>query len=133
MGGKIEDGEDKYTAVRRELFEETGLTEKEVEFGKGVWQGELVLLMSGIQTLIKQSFILAKTRKINVTLEHLTPEEKPVAKSLKWFSVNEIKNSKDIIYPVGLHEYLSDLINNGCPDKPIKIVLDKSPSYKEDI
>lgn len=127
IGGKIEEGEDVIAAAQRELFEETGLSKNDVQFGDIVWKGELVLVMSGVETLIKQRFIIAKTTKISVTMENLTSEEKPVAKSLKWFSVEEIKNSNEIIYPVGLDEYLSDLLKNGVPEKPIDIVLDRKP------
>ena len=127
IGGKIEEGEDVITAAQRELFEETGLSANDVQFGKIVWKGELVLVMGGIETLIKQRFIIAKTTKTSVTMENLTPEEKPIAKSLKWFSVEEIKNSSEIVYPVGLDEYLSDLLQNGVPDKSINIILNRKP------
>lgn len=127
IGGKIEDGKDVKSAATRELFEETGLIPDNVEFGNIVWKGELTLIMSGIQTLIKQQFIVAKTKATKVTLNNLTPEEKPVAKSLKWFSINEIKNSNEIIYPVGLDKYLSELLASGTPKNPITIVLDRKP------
>ena len=127
IGGKIEDGEDIISAAKRELFEETGLSSNDVQFGKIVWQGKLVLIMNEVETLIKQRFIIAKTHKTLVTMENLTAEERPVVKSLKWFSVDEIKNSDEIIYPVGLDEYLSDLIQNGTPSNVIDIVLDRKP------
>lgn len=127
IGGKIEDDEDVKSAATRELFEETGLTSDDVEFGDIVWKGELTLIMSDIETLIRQQFVVAKTQVTDVTLKNLTPEEKPVAKSLKWFSTDDIKNSKEIIYPIGLDEYLSELLTSGTPKEPITIVLDRKP------
>lgn len=127
IGGKIEEGENIKSAANRELFEETGLKPDDIEFGNIVWKGELTLIMSGVETLIRQQFITAKTNVTDVTLKNLTPEEKPVAKSLKWFSTDDIKNSREIIYPVGLDEYLSELLIKGSPKEPITIVLDKKP------
>lgn len=130
VGGKIEEGEDLLAAAKRELFEETGLRPKSVSFGKVVWNGELVLNLNGVKTLIRQRFIVARTSKNFVTLKNLTREEKMFEQGLKWFSLYEIKNSNEVIYPVGLDEYLSDLLVNGVPNKPIKIALDKKPNVK---
>ena len=125
IGGKIEEGEDEIAAAKRELFEETGLIPSDVNFGKIVWYGELILSMNSVETLIKQRFIMAKTSKTFVTMKNLTLEEKAVAKDLKWFSLDEIKNSCEIIYPVGLYGYLSNLIQNGVPSELTKIILDR--------
>ena len=43
VGGKIEEGESYLEAATRELFEETSLTESDVEFGNIVWYGNVDL------------------------------------------------------------------------------------------
>ena len=127
VGGKIEDGETPIEASKRELFEETGLSENDVTFGDVIWKGELDLNMKGSMTHINQCFIYAKTSRENVTLKNLTDEEKPVIKSLEWLSLEQIKNSNDIIYPVVLPEYLPDIINGNFPEETLIIDLAKQP------
>lgn len=127
VGGKIEEGESLLQAAKRELFEETGLKESDVKFGKVVWYGEFDLVLHGKKTHLKQSFICAETTKKDVTLENLTDEEKPVAKTLEWFSLDRIKNSEEVIYPVVLPEYLPDIIEGKIPNEPIFIDLAKQP------
>lgn len=131
VGGKIEEGETPIQAAKRELFEETGLSEDDVTFGNVVWKGELNLNMKGSMTHINQCFIYAKTNKENVTLKNLTDEEKPVIKSLEWFSLEKIKNSEEIIYPVVLPEYLSDILEGKIPEEPIFIDLAKQPKKEQ--
>ena len=123
----MEDGETLLQAAKRELFEETGLKENDVKFGKVVWYGEFDLNLHGKKTHLKQSFIYAETTKKYVTLKNLTDEEKLVAKTLEWFSLEKIKSLEEIIYPVVLPEYLPDIIEGKIPSEPIFIDLAKQP------
>ena len=129
IGGKIEKGETIKEAAYRELFEETGLKKEQVTIGNVVWYGEVDLLMHGIITKVKQSFIIAKTNSINVTLNNLTEEEKTVCNKLEWFSIDKIKKCTDIIYPILLTDegYLPTILKGNIPDKVINIDLTKQP------
>ena len=126
-GGEIEEGESIQKAALRELHEETGITKDEVELGPVVWYGEFDLMLNGILTHLKQTFIVAKTKRNNVSFICLDEWEKGALQKLAWFSLEKIKNSKEIIYPIVLSQYLSDIIAGNYPEKPIKINLGKQP------
>lgn len=127
IGGGIEEGESIVDAAIRELYEETGLRKEEFELGPVVWFGEFDLTLVGILTRMKETFIVAKAKRTNVSLTKLDDWEKKVVKGIAWFSLEEIKNSLDVIFPVLLGEYLPDIIAGKYPEKPIEIDLAKQP------
>ena len=126
IGGKIEENETIMETAKRELFEETSINSKDVEFGPIILHGELNLLMNNIQTTINQKFIVARLKtNVNLSLKHLTKEEKRTVTELKWFSLKEIEDSKEIIYPGVLPIYLKQLLDGNIPDSSLKIDLAK--------
>ena len=135
IGGKIEDGETLREAAYRELFEETGLTPEQVEVKQVAWYGEVDLMMHGVLTCVKQSFVIATTKNTSVSLDNLTDEEKPVCTKLEWFSLEKIKNCPDIIYPVLLvePEYLPAILQGNYPSQTIPIDLTRQPVAKNEV
>ena len=123
IGGALKDNETDRQAAIRELFEETGLNHKDVEFGPTVWFGEYEIILNGVLTFLKQRFIVAKTKNKNVFLNKLDENEKKVIKKLRWFSLKDIINSKDVIFPILLPKYLPNILNGKYPKKPTKIQL----------
>jgi 8-oxo-dGTP pyrophosphatase MutT (NUDIX family) len=130
VGGEIEEGESIEEAAIRELHEETGITEEEVKLGPIVWYGEFDYILKGVLTRQKETFIIAKTKKNNVSFTKLDHWEKNVLLKLEWFSLEKIKNCNEIIYPVPLTQYLPDIIAEKYPEKPIEIDLSKQPDKK---
>jgi 8-oxo-dGTP pyrophosphatase MutT (NUDIX family) len=123
IGGEIEPDETIRDAAEREVFEETGLTREDVEFGPQVWFGELDLVLYGKPTHIRQEFVVARTRHRHVSLAHLTDAEKKVVKQVSWFSLDRIINSGEVVHPVRLPEYLPEIIAGKYPEKPVEIDL----------
>jgi predicted acetyltransferase/8-oxo-dGTP pyrophosphatase MutT (NUDIX family)/RimJ/RimL family protein N-acetyltransferase len=127
IGGEIEKDESLMEAAVRELKEETGLSCEDVVFGPKVWFGEFDLVLSGKLRRLQQKFIVARTSKKNVNMKNLTTNEKKVVESIKWFSLDNIINCNEVIYPVGLEEYLIDILDKKYPADPIWIDLDVKP------
>ena len=123
MGGALEDGEAPKEAALREIYEEIGIDANKIKFGHEVWHGEIVLQIAENETLIDQRFFVASTTIENLDLSHLTENEKGKVKTVKWFSLNGIKNTKEKIYPKKLAEYLEPILDGDIPKNSIKIEI----------
>ena len=128
VGGAIEEGESILEAATREIYEETGISKEEIELGPIVWHGEFDLILDGTLTRLNQVFLVAKTKKEDVSFANLTPGEQKTAQKLKWFSLDMIRNCDEVIYPIVLLEYLPDVMLGKYPKSPIEIDLAKQPS-----
>jgi 8-oxo-dGTP pyrophosphatase MutT (NUDIX family) len=128
IGGEINIDETIEQAAIREVFEETGITSDAMQLGPIVWFGEFDLILNGIKTHLKQTFIVATTEQNKVTVDNLTKEEKQIVKSVEWFSFDKILSTKEVIYPVVLKDYLPDILSGNYPEDPIEIDLAKQPS-----
>ena len=130
IGGEVEPGEDLIDTAYREIFEETGLDHSQVKVGPEIWFGEFHLILSGKKRHMKQRFFLARASSNHVRMTHLTDNEKKIIQKLEWFSIEKMEHTEEVIYPVGLSEYLSPIIEGLIPKKPTEIILDRKPLSK---
>ncbi len=131
-GGAIEPGETLLQAAIRELKEETGFQESDVIFGPVVWFGKCDLKLKGILTCLQQEFIVARLKPETdfqaITLKNLTPYEMEMIKKHQWFSIEQIRNCPEPIFPVVLKDHLPALLEGQYPKEPFEIDCAKQPS-----
>jgi 8-oxo-dGTP pyrophosphatase MutT (NUDIX family) len=129
IGEAIEEGESLEDALVREIYEETGLSRDDILLGPVVWHGSFDLILQGVPTHIDQTFIVGHTQQKPLPLARLTGDEKKVAKNLAWFSLENIKNSEEVIYPIVLPEYLQDVLDGKYPQGVLEVDLGKRHGF----
>lgn len=120
-GGQIEKGESVQSCALRELFEETGLKETEITLGPVVWTALYDLILLGQQTRMHEQFIVAHTTKSDVKMTNPTDVEVQMVEQLAWFDLQAIRESHDVIYPLGLDTLLEPILAGHYPETPIDI------------
>jgi ADP-ribose pyrophosphatase YjhB (NUDIX family) len=110
-GGGVNHGEDLATALRRELVEETGLTD--VDVVREVWRGRLQMPLpsTGEVVLSIEHYFLARTQETKITVTGMAQDERDVIATYRWWELKDICASTEIFGPRKLAEYLSRIRN----------------------
>jgi 8-oxo-dGTP pyrophosphatase MutT (NUDIX family) len=128
IGGRLEAGEDHFSAALRELREETGIDQSSLaSVGPKVWFGEQVLTVNQEQTLFCETFIVVRTTAAELHFEEQTAEEKRVIREMRWWTVEDIMKTEDTIVPYVLRQLIANVAAGKYPDEVLRIDLSATP------
>jgi 8-oxo-dGTP pyrophosphatase MutT (NUDIX family) len=118
-GGGIDPHEDTADAARRELHEETGITD--VEIGPCVWTQHSVFSFGGFDFDQHEHIHVAWCDAIDVT--QLRPAGLEALEVLafggaRWWALDDLLGSAERVLPHRLREFLPDLVDGRLPVEP---------------
>lgn len=118
-GGGIEEGEDEATTVRREVFEETGLTD--FELGPCVWKRDHTFRWGDGMLRQVESYYVVRALPFEVSIAHHQQEELTFLTAHRWFSVEELRAHTEVTVPANFADLLEPLVAGNYPAEPIVI------------
>mgnify|MGYP002620094336 CR=1 FL=1 len=120
-GGGLEEGESFEEALKREVFEETGV--KLDQIGPWVWTKEIVLEIEERTVLSHERYYLVRVAGQELELGNMTELEKDTLLDIKWWSAAEIRQvaGREPFSISRLDELLTAINEGKIPERPVKI------------
>lgn len=118
-GGGVDPGEDHAAAARRELFEETGITD--ATFGPCVWELRRLLHFPNRSLWNIERIYLAHVHRPRVTLANLLPHEVTLHPTFHWWTFDELLTTEEHFMPPALTTLLPPILAGDLPSEPIEI------------
>lgn len=117
-GGGIDPGETPAETAVRELREETGHViglDRAVAYDSGEWS------VDGRLRAETNWYFFARVATDHVDLSGQDEWERRDLLELRWWAVDELRTTRDLVYPVGLADLLARLLRGDIPHNPVRL------------
>ena len=118
-GGALEPGESAEEAALRELREETGI--ENVELSICVWTRTHCFVWGGQSYEQQERFFVARAGSPSITMDGCGAQELAFLFEWRWWSADEIEQSKAVFAPRALAKILPPILACQYPDEPISV------------
>jgi ADP-ribose pyrophosphatase YjhB (NUDIX family) len=118
-GGGCEPGEKPEETARRELREETGLTDVAIACELG--RRRAVASWGGVTYDSRERWILVRVAAFEPAPSGLSVEERAAIDDHRWWTVEELEATPDRLVPGRLAELDRGWLRDGPPDRPIDL------------
>lgn len=122
-GGDLEGTESREEAARRELAEETGITD--VVLGPVLWKRHCAFPFDGRRWEQDEWYYLGRTDRTATHTGGQTDLERRSVSGLRWWTSEELSASHETVYPTRLAELLRTLLDEGPPDAPVLLETER--------
>lgn len=110
-GGGLLPGETFEAAALRELWEETGITD--LTLGPVVLEREKLVVVRDVPILGRERYFVAWTRTTVITLANQEAIERADYRDHRWWSLEDLRSTHEVVFPEGLAEWVADVIDGG--------------------
>lgn len=118
-GGGINEGELEPDCIRREVFEETGLSE--FELGPCVWRRDQTFPWGDNMIRQLESYYVVRAPAFEVNVDGQEELERAFLSDHRWFTVEELRAHEEILVPANFAELLEPLLAGEYPAEPLKV------------